>query len=282
MRQITEVKQLRSRIIQIKNSKQSIALVPTMGNLHDGHLSLVRHAQKHADVVIVSIFVNPTQFNNLQDLKNYPRTIEQDLAKLEDTNCEIVFTPKIDEMYAPNQQDQTKVKASSIAQYLCGAKRPGHFDGVVTIVSKLFNLIQPDVAIFGRKDFQQLRVIKDLVCDLMFPIQIIGIDCVREKSGLALSSRNNLLTDEQKNKASIIYQVLKSTKEQILKQNKDFKQLEQQAIDTLNAHGFEVDYFVICDANTLKNVTDKDDNLLIATAVFIGNVRLIDNIEVNN
>jgi len=282
MYQITKTKQLREKIIQIKNAKQSIALVPTMGNLHDGHLSLVNKAQDFADVVVVSIFVNPTQFNNAQDLANYPRTIEQDLSKLQAVKCDVVFTPNVTDMYSgQNNNVQTSVKACGLAEYLCGATRAGHFDGVVTIVTKLFNLVQPDVAIFGRKDFQQLRIIEGLVKDLLMPIKIIGIDCVRKNTGLALSSRNNLLTDEQKNKASIIYQVLQDVKNKILAKSNNFKQLEAQAINVLSQHGFKVDYFTICNALTLMQATADDINLIIATAVFIGNVRLIDNIEVN-
>jgi len=284
MEQIKQVSQLRQTVDQLVKSGKKIVLVPTMGNLHAGHLSLVEEAQKHGDCVVVSIFVNPAQFNNPQDLQNYPRTLEDDLAKLQRLNISklLVFTPNVDDIYPRNLKSPTWVKESSIANNLCGASRAGHFDGVVTVVLKLFNLVTPNVAIFGRKDFQQLQVIKALVADLFLPIKIIGIPCVRESSGLALSSRNNLLDAEQKKIASSLYQVLLACADQIKNGANDFGCLERQAKESLQNQGFKVDYFKICSAKTLETANSAQDrNLLIAVAVFLADVRLIDNIEIN-
>jgi len=279
MQQVNNIFKLREILSIFRQQNKKIALVPTMGNLHVGHLSLLSKAQEVADVVVVSIFVNPTQFNNPVDLAKYPRTLDDDLVKLAAANCDVVFTPSVDELYPKDNSLMTGVRASQAAQYLCGVSRIGHFDGVVTVVSKLFNAVNPDVAIFGRKDYQQLRVISDLVKDLLFDIEIIGIDCVREDSGLALSSRNNLLTEEQRFRASYLYKQLMLSKERVMRGD-DYLQIETQAIQLLQANGFVVDYFFICNADTLRQASKQDVNLLIAAAVFMGDVRLIDNVEV--
>jgi len=283
MQQIRQISDLQQELSCQRKNGQKIAFVPTMGNLHAGHLSLVNEAQKHGQCIVVSIFVNPSQFNSAEDLANYPRTLEQDLTKLKALNLPnlLVFTPNTEDIYPSPKKYATSVKAAAISEYLCGASRPGHFDGVVTVITKLFNLITPDVAIFGRKDFQQLQVIKALAADLFFNVKIIGAPCVRESSGLALSSRNNLLSKEQKKLASGLYQALLKAATQIKDKAFSFDEVEACAIKWLGKQGFKVDYFKICNKQTLEDANLSDQNLLIAAAAFLGNVRLIDNIELN-
>lgn len=269
--------------LSAKTAKKGIALVPTMGNLHAGHLHLVEIAKQHADVIVVSIFVNPLQFGANEDLANYPRTLEADCEKLKQAGATIVFTPTVNEMY-PNfdgaslNQDVI-IQAPAIANTLCGKSRPGHFDGVATVVTKLLNMIQPDIAVFGKKDFQQLSVIKSVVNALNIPVEIIAADTVREASGLAMSSRNGYLTDNQKSQAAFLYATLQAAKQNILTGNTDFKTLEQAAVLQLNNAGWQTDYVSICNSMTLTPAAATDTHLVILAAATLGHTRLIDNID---
>ncbi|HFB66453.1 MAG TPA: pantoate--beta-alanine ligase [Aeromonadales bacterium] len=264
---------------EIKNNHQTIALVPTMGNLHQGHLALIDEATQQADTVIVSIFVNPLQFNNSDDLASYPRTLDDDLEKLRQKNVNAVFLPHEDMIYPDGMDNHTTIEVPVISDILCGQNRPGHFRGVATIVNKLFNLIRPDTAVFGRKDFQQLAIIRKMVEDLALNITIIGIPTVREQSGLAMSSRNIRLTHEEKSIAACMYKTMLETKQKIISGEKDFRALEKMAIAKLKALNFKPDYFEIREREKLKRATAEDKKLVIFSASYLGQPRLIDNIS---
>ncbi|AMN66430.1 pantoate--beta-alanine ligase [Psychrobacter sp. P11G5] len=268
-----------------QNSPQRIALVPTMGNLHDGHLELVSIAKQHADIVVVSIFVNPTQFGVGEDFDSYPRTLDEDVAKLATVGADYVFAPIIDEMY-PVLPPPTAVLAGAITTQLCGQSRPGHFDGVGIVVSKLFNIVQPDVAVFGQKDYQQLAIIKQLVRDLSYPIEIIGAPIVRAADGLALSSRNQYLNEAERQIAPALHQELQRLAQQL--QNGEQR---QQEVDTLLADtrkcitdtGFTIDYLEIKTAQLTSVANDaaifnkEKQDLIILVAAWLGRARLLDN-----
>lgn len=273
---------------QALKSHTNITFVPTMGNLHAGHLHLVEIAKQHGQCVVVSIFVNPLQFGVNEDLATYPRTLEADCDKLKTAGATIVFTPTVEEMYPDfdgNILNQTMtITAPPIANELCGASRPGHFSGVATIVMKLFNMVMPQVAIFGQKDFQQLFIIKQLVRQFNLPIKVIGVDTVREANGLAMSSRNGYLSVEQHHQASQLNQALQHIVTQIknnTQQNHlvNFHQLENEAIALLKIQGWIVDYVSIKSALTLSNASATDSHLVVLAAAKLGNTRLIDNIE---
>lgn len=265
--------------------ESSIALVPTMGNLHAGHIHLVELAKQHAQCVVVSIFVNPLQFGPTEDLANYPRTLDADCEKLKAAGASIVFAPAVKEMYPDfnaelNDLGQTMVITSPpIAKELCGATRHGHFDGVATVVMKLFNIVMPQVAVFGKKDFQQLFIIRELVRQFNLPIKIIAGDTVREPSGLAMSSRNGYLTLAQKTDATQLNACLKHIVAKIQQGNTHFTQLEQSATQELNNKGWLTDYISIRSARTLLPASEHDSHLVVLAAAKIGNTRLIDNIE---
>jgi pantoate--beta-alanine ligase len=266
----------------VLKNQDSIGFVPTMGNLHDGHIALVTQAKQHTKCVVASIFVNPLQFSPTEDLANYPRTLEADCEKLKAAGCDIVFTPSVAEIY-PHEQTMT-IDPPPIANVLCGATRLSHFAGVATVVMKLFNMVQPDVAVFGKKDFQQLFIIKEMVRQFNLPIEIIAGETVREQNGLALSSRNGYLTDLQRASASQLNSALQSIVMQIKNGNKDFIQLEQQASVLLTSQGWEVDYISIRSSATLQAATLLDKHLIVLGAAKIinktaGKTRLIDNIE---
>ncbi len=259
--------------------QQKIALVPTMGNLHDGHLSLVKLARANADIVVVSIFVNPTQFGVGEDFDSYPRTLDEDIEKLYSVGVDFVFAPSVDEMY-PVYPPHVSVLSGQITKILCGKSRPTHFDGVGLVVGKLFNIVRPDVAVFGKKDYQQLAIIHQLNDELNFDIEIIGGEIVRAKDGLALSSRNGYLTDEQRQIAPVIYQTLQKIKADI--QNTDFNQYSaiiQKYQDELTALGLTVDYLELYN-DKLQPPSSQDKNLVVLTAVFVGKARLLDNLEI--
>ncbi|MBX9676740.1 MAG: pantoate--beta-alanine ligase [Methylotenera sp.] len=274
--------------IALKN-QANIGLVPTMGNLHAGHIHLVKLAKQHADCVVVSIFVNPLQFGANEDLANYPRTLEADCEKLKAAGCDIVFTPAVSEMYPQMTQSAADIQLNqsmtieppAIANDLCGASRPGHFAGVATVVAKLFNIVQPQTAFFGKKDFQQLFIIRELVKQLNYPIQIIAGETVREASGLALSSRNGYLSDAQKQQAAQLNQALQAIAKVIQPRNIEFDSLENAAKTKLNTDGWQVDYVTVRSALSLLPATQSDKHLVILAAAKIGNTRLIDNIELN-
>lgn len=266
-------------------SKTAVALVPTMGNLHAGHIHLATLAKLHAQCVVVSIFVNPLQFGANEDLASYPRTLDADCEKLKAAGVDIVFAPNVQEMYpdfnaATNDLGQTMIiSAPPIANELCGATRPGHFDGVATVVMKLFNIVMPQVAVFGKKDFQQLFIIRELVRQFNLPIEIIAGDTVREASGLAMSSRNGYLTQEQKTNAVALNSCLKQIVDSIQQGNTDFIALEQAAAQNLNSNGWLTDYISVRSAHTLLPASQEDTALVVLAAAKIGNTRLIDNIE---
>jgi len=281
MRIIHTVTELRN----VLKTEPGIALVPTMGNLHAGHIHLVEIAKQHAQCVVVSIFVNPLQFGPNEDLANYPRTLDADCEKLKAAGASIVFAPAVNEMYpdfnaATNDLGQTMtINPSPIADELCGAARPRHFSGVATIVMKLFNIVMPQVAVFGKKDYQQLFIIRELVKQFNLPIQIIAGDTVRESSGLAMSSRNGYLTQVQKTGAAGLNQCLTQVVTTIQQGNTDFAALEQAAAQALNNSGWLVDYISVRSARTLAIATAKDMQLVVLAAAKLGNTRLIDNIE---
>ena len=278
---ISDIKVLRATVKAWRQEGHSIAFVPTMGNLHQGHLKLVDEARQRADKVIVSIFVNPMQFGANEDLAKYPRTLAEDCAGLTDHQADAVFTPTPELIYPKGLEVQTAVDVPFIGDNHCGASRPGHFRGVSTIVTKLFNLVQPDIALFGKKDYQQLAVIRALTIDLSFPIEIIGIDTERAADGLALSSRNGYLSAEQRATAPLIYQQLQWLAQQIRDQGAiDFRSLEQQVRETLSQAGFRPDYVNICQRHNLELANDLSSPLVILLAAYLGTTRLIDNLEV--
>ena len=266
---------LRQQIKEWKQQEKTIALVPTMGNLHKGHLSLIEEAKLRADITIATIFVNPTQFDKQEDLDHYPRSLDNDLKKLKESKCDLVFTPSTAEIYGLN--NTTQINISGISEILEGASRQGHFSGVATIVAKLFNLTSPEFAIFGKKDFQQLKLIQQMVSHLNFDIQVIGKETYREQDGLAMSSRNSHLTIQQRKIAPALSQQLIKIKEEILQGNHNYQQLSQDACKQLNQLGFQTDYVTICRQRDLLPAGKTDKELVILAAAQLGKPRLIDN-----
>jgi pantoate--beta-alanine ligase len=250
-----------------------------MGNLHQGHLNLLIRARELSDFVVSSIFVNPLQFNNADDLERYPRTLEEDQASLKEFGCDLLFAPAEGEVYPNGRDSQTFVEVPEVSNLYCGASRPGHFRGVTTIVNKLFNLVQPDLAVFGRKDFQQLHVIRRMVLDLSMPIEIVGEETARAESGLALSSRNGYLTDSELAAAPALYQQLTQIRDQVQAGNNEFAVLQVKASEALEAAGFRRDYVHVVNRNTLQPATSHDTQLVILAAAHLGHARLIDNLE---
>lgn len=279
METIHSISELRKTLTALRRTGKRIGFVPTMGNLHAGHITLVTEARKVADIVVSSIFVNPTQFGPNEDFDQYPRTLETDQAKLDAAGCDIVFAPPTDEIYPGNQDTWAKVVINDITRRHCGTAREGHFDGVSTVVAKLFNIVQPDTALFGKKDFQQLAVIKRMVTALCFDIDIIGVDTVREENGLAMSSRNGYLTKVEKTIAATLYQTLQETKNAIRQGNTDFASLGTLAQKELTAAGFKPEYFNVCRTDDLGPATETDHDLVILAAAQLGKARLIDNID---
>lgn len=271
---------LREQIKTWKREGKRIAFVPTMGNLHEGHLTLVRTAREHADIVIASIFVNPMQFNNNDDLTNYPRTIDEDIEKLTAEKVDIVFTPTPEIMYPNGLDKQTVVDVPVISTILEGASRPGHFKGVSTVVNKLFNIVQPDVACFGEKDFQQLALIRQMVIDMALDIEIVGVATVREADSLAMSSRNNLLTLNERQRAPVLARTMRWISSQMRGGRTDYESLIEDASDQLRAADLQPDKIFIRDARTLQEPTEETTQAVILMAAFLGQVRLIDNLVV--
>ena len=278
MEVVKTIKQTRTMVADAKKAGKKVALVPTMGNLHDGHLALIDEAKKHADFIVCSSFVNPTQFGPKEGFDKYPRTGLQDQQKLTFKSVAILFSPPEYEIY-PFGRNQTTVEVPHITKTLCGAARPGHFSGVTTVVSKLFNIIQPDFAIFGEKDFQQLVVIKKMVRELFYPIDILSIPTVREADGLALSSRNSFLNTADRTLAPQLYATLSSVKYKMLAGDREFTKLAEEALKRLSDKGFTTDYFEIRDAETLERPSEGSTHLVLLGAVTLGNTRLIDNIS---
>jgi len=263
-----------------RSSNQTTAFVPTLGNLHDGHLSLVRKAKEVADRVVVSIFLNPTQFDKPEDLAAYPKTLENDLALLVKENVDLVFLPQASEMYP--EGSAARVEVDGISEILEGDSRPGHFSGVATIVAKLFNLVQPDISVFGEKDFQQLMLIRRMERDLDFGIEIIAAPTAREETGLAMSSRNNYLNAEERNEiAPGLYAEMKKIKQGILDGERNYSKLQANAISELSTQGFKPDYIEVRNASDLSVATEDNKDLVILVSAWLGKARLIDNITLS-
>ncbi|EHN0697644.1 pantoate--beta-alanine ligase [Shigella flexneri] len=268
---------LRQQIRRLRMEGKRVALVPTMGNLHNGHMKLVDEAKARADVVVVSIFVNPMQFDRPEDLARYPRTLQEDCEKLNKRKVDLVFAPSVKEIYPNGTETHTYVDVPGLSTMLEGASRPGHFRGVSTIVSTLFNLVQPDIACFGEKDFQQLALIRKMVADMGFDIEIVGVPIMRAKDGLALSSRNGYLTAEQRKIAPALYKVLSSIADKLQAGERDLDEIITIAGQELNEKGFRADDIQIRDADTLLEVSETSKRAVILVAAWLGDARLIDN-----
>ena len=279
IKEIKKVTDLCFELAEIRKSKKKISLVPTMGNLHEGHLSLIKYAQNISDYTVVSIFVNPTQFVVGEDFDEYPRTLDSDIESISKLNVDLVFMPDTEEIYLVNDQASIEVPVSELESIHCGKYRPGHFRGVATVVSKLFDMVKPDIAIFGEKDYQQLLIIRSLVKSLFLPIEIIGLPTVREKSGLAMSSRNNYLSQSDRQRAPMLHECIKTTIKSIKNGVIDYVYLEKEAKFFLEKAGFKIDYYSICDLDTLR--APINENLVILAAVWLGKTRLIDNARVH-
>ncbi len=279
-----EITKIKEKISSLKKKGKIVSLVPTMGCLHQGHLSLIKEAKKKSDIVIVSIFVNEKQFNDSNDFKNYPRNLVDDVKKLQDQKVDILFCPTLKEIYPSSQSNLVNFTVDQLADNLCGKSRKNHFEGVMLIVSKLFNIINPDIAVFGEKDFQQLQIIKRLVNDLNFDIQIISVPIFRAENGLALSSRNNLIKGDDHFKAMKIYEVLSKAKKQILasKNNNIDNILKRSRIELLKYFD-KVDYLQICTEDNLQIIKkfNKKTKFRIFVAVYLNQIRLIDNIALH-
>ncbi len=274
MQIITTIAELRARLV----NEQSVAFVPTMGNLHEGHLNLMRLSREHGSCIVASIFVNPLQFGPSEDFDKYPRTLEADCAKLQGL-ADVVFVPSVNEMY-PEQQT-IFVEPPLIANELCGATRPGHFRGMATVVLKLLNIVQPHVALFGKKDYQQLHIIRQMVAQMNLPIHIVGGETVRAADGLALSSRNQYLSKIQRSQATFLYQTLQRLRDAIVQGERNFEQMQSQAVLALSTEGWVVDYVSIRNQSDLLSAKQSQCKLVVLAAAKLGGVRLLDNIDVN-
>lgn len=279
MKTETTIQGLSASLNPARSARKIIGFVPTMGNLHQGHLNLVREARKLCDVVVVSIFVNPIQFGPNEDFDNYPRTLEHDSHLLAEVGCDIVFAPTVEQMYGKHPR-LTNISVGEITNDLCGLQRPGHFDGVAVVVTKLFNIVQPNIAFFGHKDYQQLAVIKQLVRDLNMPIEVIGVPIARAEDGLALSSRNGYLTEQERQTAPVIYQSLK-TAEKALQSGTALDLSLEHIRTTLTQAGLVVDYI---EARTpmLQKAAQFDQDVVLFVAAKLGKTRLIDNLQVKH
>ena len=272
MQTVHSVAQVREYVRGWHNKGLSVGFVPTMGNLHDGHISLIREARARCDVVVVSIFVNPTQFGPNEDFDRYPRTLDADAAALVEAGTDLLFAPSVEEMY-PLGQNQTWVDVDQLGDYLCGASREGHFRGVTTVVSKLLNIVQPDVAVFGEKDFQQLAILRRMCEELLFPVKIVGAATSRETDGLARSSRNGFLSDSERTLAPQLYAHLQQLKADIDAGERDYRALESRISQSLNTAGFSVDYLTIVNTKTLAPAGPQDTDLVAAVAAKLGSTR---------
>lgn len=273
---VNSIDELRNALEIERAAGKSVGFVPTLGHLHEGHLALVKKSAAETDCTVVSIFVNPMQFGQNEDLDGYPRTLENDLSILEPHGVNYVFAPSVREMYPHGVNTQIVIPV--LSNILCGSSRPGHFTGVATICTKLFNIVQPDVAVFGEKDYQQLTIIRHMVYDLRMPLKILGVPTARAPDGLALSSRNSYLTLEQREMAPTLNQCLTDARENILQGNNDYYQIEHDANQRLAASGFTPDYFKVLNHN-LENPATVDQKLVILAAAQLGGARLIDNVQ---
>jgi len=273
-----EVQALRERVADWRRHGSRVGFVPTMGNLHAGHFALVELAKRHADRVVASIFVNPTQFGPNEDYARYPRTPDADVAGLVAVGCDALFLPSVEVMYPFGIDNCVRIGVPGITDFLCGAHRPGHFDGVATVVARLFNMVQPDIAVFGRKDYQQLQVIQYLTTELSFPVEIVAAPTMREVDGLAMSSRNQYLDDEQRRKAPSVYRTLRSMREEASR-GLSIPDIEAHAKQGLESEGFAVDYAEIRRSGLTLPVSSSENALVALIAARLGRTRLIDNLE---
>jgi len=269
--------ELDEHLAEWRRQGDHVALVPTMGNLHAGHLSLVQLACEHAERVVVSIFVNPTQFGEGEDFDQYPRTLERDTRRLKKSAADLIFAPDVASMYPFGLKDATTISVPRITENFCGASRPGHFDGVTSVVARLFALVQPDLAVFGQKDYQQQLVIRHMCQDLNLPVAIITGATIREEDGLAMSSRNQFLSESERSTAPVLYEVLSAAGNSLQNGRRDFESLESESITTLKDAGLDVDYFSIRRAQNLEIPDGDCDELVVLTAAVLGDARLIDN-----
>lgn len=273
------VASLRQALAEARAAGKTIGFVPTMGNLHDAHIELVKIARQHCDQVVVSIFVNRLQFGLNEDWDKYPRTLEQDTARLREADCDFLFHPEEGEIYPNGMDQQTRVICPAMTDVLCGASRPGHFEGVTTVVSKLFNIVQPHKAVFGTKDFQQLAVIRRMVEDLCIPVEVVAAPVHREADGLAMSSRNGYITPQERPRVAVLNQSLNWAREQIESGCRDFSDLEAEAKQRIEQAGFRLDYFSICNSRTLEPAADDDGEITVLGAIYTSAARLIDNVS---
>ena len=274
------LRDLRDRRAGFGAAGERVAFVPTMGNLHDGHLELVRRGRALAARVVVSIFVNPLQFGPAEDLASYPRTLARDVKLLIGAGADLLFAPPADEMYPRPGAEQTRVEVPGLSDILCGASRPGHFVGVATVVCKLFNMVQPELALFGEKDFQQLAVIRRMVEDLCIPVEIVGVPTVREPDGLAMSSRNGYLTSAERERAPALYRSLQVAARAIEAGGADPQAVEREAAAAIDAAGLRTDYVSVRRARDLASPGAADGDLVVLAAAYLGRARLIDNLRV--
>ena len=281
MQRIERIADLRRQVAAWRKCGGRIAFVPTMGNLHAGHISLVEQARQIADHVVVSVFVNPMQFGPDEDFDRYPRTLAEDSAKLEAASTDLLFAPPVEEVYPDGSAVSTQVSVPGVSQGMCGDHRPGHFVGVATVVAKLFNIVQPDVALFGEKDYQQLQVIRRMVDDLCMPVEIIGVPTKREADGLAMSSRNGYLGAAERAIAPALYAVLQTIAVRLEAGERDVDLLEREGAQALRDAGFKPEYLNIRSAEGLTVPTQGERELVILAAAYLGKTRLIDNIRLS-
>lgn len=281
MNRVHGIAELRERVAAWRRDGQRVALVPTMGNLHAGHVALVVRARELADRVVASVFVNPLQFGPNEDFGSYPRTLDADAQRLQPVGLDILFAPAVSDMYPRGVAGTTVVKVSGLTETLCGLSRPGHFDGVTTVVSKLFHIVQPDVGVFGEKDWQQLQVIRRMVADLDMPIHVEGLPTVREDDGLAMSSRNGYLSAAERALAPALYAALGAAAERIREGERDYPLVETALAETLETAGFRPDYVQVRRAQDLATPTVDERELRILAAAWLGRARLIDNVGVS-
>jgi len=276
MKIVNKVRQMQVLSDKFKKEGKKIAFVPTMGYFHKGHLSLMERGRELADILVISIFVNPIQFGPGEDFMEYPRDLERDLSLAEGVGVDVVFIPEAEEMYPPDYQ--TYLEVTGLTQHLCGLFRPGHFRGVTTVVAKLFNIVKPDIALFGLKDYQQYIVIKRMVRDLNYDIEVVGCPIIREEDGLAMSSRNKYLTPEQRKSALCLYQGIKLAERLVREGQRDAKIIIKEVIDYIESKPYtQIDYVKICHPETLDDLEYLNDKALLALAVRVGKARLIDN-----
>jgi len=281
MQILDQIASARQALAEERVKGRRIGFVPTMGNLHQGHIELVKTAKTNCDVVVVSIFVNPLQFGLNEDWDQYPRTFEADTAKLAAVDCDYLFYPGDAEMYPNGMARQTRVIVPTMTDVLCGASRPGHFEGVTTVVTKLFNIIEPDEAVFGIKDYQQLAIIRRMVEDLCIPVMITGGEIVREADGLAMSSRNAFITAEERPRVNQLNQSLNWVRGEIETGRRDLRGLEAEASRQIEQAGFRIDYFSVCNSKTLEPATFDDREITVLGAMFTQGARLIDNVSIS-